>query len=198
MCLDLLLSYKSSKFPTNFQIILRHDWGNYLSFLLERPLIFPVMPLCAMHYQLSRCNCFHLVTVFKFCFCVGNRCWYDIWTYSSPNLPSYNSPGTTNSRSSIHLTHTVKVCTSGLLDIQALLVSGDQDCNMQIMSWASAIAARQYYSNICNYYHFRFLINLYRITIGNPVWVWMVLLLRGVAYSFVTIPVLMSNLNSWN
>jgi hypothetical protein len=42
----------------------------------------------------------------------------------------------------------MKVCTSGLLGLQAVLVSEGQDCNIQIMACVSAIAAQLYYCNI--------------------------------------------------
>jgi hypothetical protein len=61
---------------------------------------------------------------------------------------------------------------------------------VQTMAWASATAVLPYYGNTGNYYQFRFLINPHIETIGNPLCVWKDLLQCGLAYLFITIPVL--------
>lgn len=85
--------------------------------------------------------------------------------------------------------HNMKFCTSGLFDFEAVFGIWRPRLQHTVMTWASAIAALPYYSNVCNYYQFRFLINVYSENIGSPLFVWMDLLVRGLAYLFITIAI---------
>jgi hypothetical protein len=134
MCLDLFVSYTSRRFPSNIPKIIGHDWGNYLTFNFEITYIFPVLLFRVLCYQPLCYNCFHFVSVFASVLETDAGRQLNTFPHrSSSGITLEEEPTFAVSCTA----NTAKICTGGLLIVQAVLLSGDQDCNKLIMAWTS-------------------------------------------------------------